>query len=293
MKRNKKLLKRKKWYFIQETWQRFKKNKLAITGLLIIIFLMVIAIFAPFITPYNPNKPDLSFNGIPQTPDSKHIFGTDNYGRDVLSRAIFGSRISLSVGFVAVFILITIGILVGSISGYYGGLTDNLLMRLVDVLLCMPTFFLILIIQVMLKPSVLNVMFVIGFTGWAGAARLVRGQVLSIKEKQYIEAARAMGASNSRIIFKHILPNTWAPVIVLASLGIANTILIESALSFFGLGVQQPQASWGNMLQGAQEYMATSPWMAFFPGILIMITVLSFNFIGDGLRDALDPKLKI
>lgn len=189
-------------------------------------------------------------------------------------------------------IAVFIGTIYGLFSGFFGGIVDSILMRFVDIMLSLPTFFLILTIQAILSPSIYNVMIVIGATSWMGVSRLVRGQVLSIKEQQFVEAAKAIGASNCRIIFRHILPNCFAPVIVAATLGIANAILIESALSFLGMGVQPPTPSWGNMLEDAQSYMAEAWWLAVFPGVLIAITVLSFNFLGDGLRDALDPRLK-
>lgn len=270
---------------------RFKKNRLALIGLGIITILALLAIFAPFITPYDPSE-FVGIIGTPQPPSLKHPFGTDVYGRDYFSRAIYGGRISLTVGLVAVSISVIIGTILGALSGYYGGIIDSLIMRLVDVMLSFPSFFLILTIQAILSPSIYNVMIVIGITSWMGVARLVRGQILSLKEIEFVESARAVGASDFRIIFRHILPNSLAPVIVAATLGVASAILIESALSFLGLGVQPPTPSWGNMLQDAQNYMRESWWLAFFPGILIAITVLSFNFLGDGLRDALDPRLK-
>ena len=272
-------------------WKRFIRNKLALAGLIILIITFFIAIFAPFIAPYDPDKIDESCNGIPFPPGLKHLFGTDNYGRDYLSRAIYGSRVSMTVGFVAVFIYVSIGTFLGSIAGFSGGTVDAIIMRVVDIMLCLPTFFFILTIQVMLVPNILNVMLVIGFTSWPSVARLVRGQFLSIKEELYVQAARACGASNIRIIVRHILPNAFPSIIVLATLGIAGAILTESVLSFMGIGVQPPYASWGSMLHDGQEYIRTAPWMALFPGLLIMITVLGFNFIGDGLRDAMDPKV--
>lgn len=277
----------------QKAWKQFKKNKMALSGAFIIIFFILASFLAPLIAPYNPDHVDLSSLGIPQPPSLRHLFGTDNFGRDCFSRALFGGRISLSVGFIAVFIFLFIGTFFGAVAGYYGGVFDTIIMRFVDVLLCLPTFFFILIIQVMLKPSIFSVMLVIGFTSWAGTARLVRGEILSLKEAPFVEASRAMGAKGRRIIFNHLLPNCMAPIIVTGTLGIAYTILLESVLSFLGFGVQQPQASWGNMLQGAQEYMISAPWLSIFPGILIMVTVLAFNFLGDGLRDALDPKMKV
>jgi peptide/nickel transport system permease protein len=271
-------------------WKKFIRNRLALAGLIILNIMFLGAVLAPLLAPYDPNNIDKNSNGIPLAPSKEHFFGTDNYGRDYFSRALYGSRVSLSVGFIAVFIYVIIGIILGSIAGFFGGFTDSVIMRLVDIMLCLPTFFFILTIQVMLEPSMLNIMIVIGFTSWAGVTRLVRGQFLSIKEELFVQAAKASGASSFRIIWKHILPNTLPPLIVLSTLGIAGAILTESVLSFMGIGIQPPQASWGSMLHDGQEYIRTAPWMAFFPGIFIMITVLGFNFIGDGLRDALDPK---
>jgi len=274
-----------------KVWKRFKKNKLAIAGLIILAIIAFTAILAPLIAPYDPNKIDENNNGIPSPPDKSHFFGTDSYGRDYFSRALYGARISLTVGFVAVFIYVTIGTFLGSIAGYCGGFADSLIMRAVDIMLCLPTFFFILTIQVMLEPSMVNVMIVIGLTSWPGVARLVRGQFLSLKEEIFVQAAKATGASSFHIITRHILPNVLPTIIVITTLGIAGAILMESVLSFLGIGVQPPQASWGSMLHESQEYMRTAPWMTIFPGLLIMFTVLGFNFIGDGLRDAIDPKV--
>jgi peptide/nickel transport system permease protein len=277
----------------QEFWKKYSRNRLALAGLVLILFFTFLALTAGLIAPYPPDRQDLSFEGVPQPPGRAHLFGTDNYGRDLFSRALYGTRISLMVGICAVLIYILIGIVLGALAGYYGGFIDLLIMRIVDIMLSIPTFFFILAIQVMLTPSVYNVIIVIGLTGWAAPTRLVRGQVLSIKETAYVEAARACGAPDSLIISRHIIPNSLAPVIVMATLGVAGAILTESVLSFLGLGVQEPNASWGNMLMRAQEYISTAPWMALYPGLLIMVTVLAFNFIGEGLRDAIDPKLKV
>jgi peptide/nickel transport system permease protein len=224
------------------------------------------------------------------SPSFNHLFGTDDLGRDIFSRALYGARVSLSVGLVAVSIAVVIGTLFGSVSGYYGGWLDAFIMRFVDIMLSFPTIFLILTIQVMLTPNIYNVMIVIGITSWMGVARLVRGEFLSLKERDFVEAARAIGVKDLGIIFRHILPNAIAPIVVAATLGIAGAILTESALSFLGLGVQPPMASWGNMLMDAQAYMRDAPWMAVIPGLLILITVLSIYFVGEGLRDALNVR---
>jgi len=270
----------------------FRKNRLAVASLYFILLLVLIAIFGHLISPYSPGDIDYSLMGVPHPPSWEHLMGTDANGRDILSRVLYGARYTLMVGIGAVLVFITIGTILGAISGYVGGWVDTVIMRIVDVLLSLPILFFILIIQMLLEPSIYNVILVIGLTGWAGTCRLVRGQVLSIREMTYIESARAIGASSFRIIFRHVIPNAMAPVIVAATLGVASTILLESALSFLGYGVQEPNASWGGMLNKAQAFMSIAPWTVFFPGILIVLTVLAFNFMGDGLRDALDPKLK-
>ena len=267
--------------------KRFKKNKLAMFGLMVLSVMILVAIFAPLFSPYDPQD-IVEDETLP--PTLKHLFGTDDIGRDVFSRALYGARISLTVGLVAVSIAILIGTLLGSCAGFFGGLLDGFVMRFVDVMLSFPTIFLILAIQVMLTPNIYNVMIVIGLTSWMGVARLVRGEFLTLKERQFVEAAKAIGASNVRIIFRHILPNAIAPIIVAGTLGMAGAILTESALSFLGLGVQPPMPSWGNMLMDAQAYMRDAPWMAVIPGLFILLTVLSLYFVGEGLRDAFNPK---
>ncbi len=263
------------------------KNKLAIFGLSVLVFFTALAIFAPVIAPYDPTEIVAEDT---MGPSTQHWFGTDDYGRDIFSRAVYGARISLTVGLVAVSISISIGVLLGALAGYFGGWTDSLIMRFVDVMLSFPSIFLILTIQAMLTPNIYNVMVVIGITSWMGVARLVRGEYLKIRELSYVEAARAIGCSNKRIIFRHILPNAQAPIIVAATLGMAGAILTESALSFLGMGVQPPMPSWGNMLMDAQAYMRDAPWMAVIPGLLILITVLSLYFIGEGLREKSDVR---
>jgi len=269
---------------------RFKQNKLAIFGLTVLGFFVILAVLAPVLAPYDPSE-IVESDTLP--PSLRHPFGTDDLGRDVFSRALYGARISLTVGLVAVSISIMIGTILGLLSGYYSGLIDSTIMRFVDIMLAFPSIFLILTIQVMLTPSIYNVMIVIGLTSWMGVARLVRGEVLTIKERQYVEAARAIGASNARIIFRHILPNSIAPIIVAGTLGMAGAILTESALSFLGLGVQPPTPSWGNMLMDAQAYLVDAPWMAVIPGILILLAVLNLYFVGEGLREAFSPREEI
>lgn len=264
-----------------------RKNKLAIFGVSVLGLFVMLAILAPAIAPYDPSE---IVESQTLSPSWKHFFGTDDLGRDIFSRALYGARISLTVGLVAVIIAVLIGTLFGAISGYYGGLLDSVIMRLVDVMLAFPSIFLILAIQAMLTPNIYNVMVVIGLTSWMGVARLVRGEFLRIRELQYVEAARAIGCSNLRIIFRHILPNASNPIIVAATLGMAGAILTESALSFLGMGVQPPMPSWGNMLMDSQAYLFDAPWMSVIPGLLILITVLSLYFVGEGLRERLNVR---
>lgn len=268
---------------------RLKKNRLAVLGASVVIFFSLLAILAPIISPYDPAE--IVANEV-QGPSLRHFFGTDDLGRDLFSRVIFGARISLSVGIVAVVIAVLLGTLVGALAGYYGGILDVILMRLVDVMLSFPSIFLLLTIQVIFTPSIYNVMAVIGLTSWMGVARLVRAEFLTLRERDFVLAARAMGASNFRIIFLHILPNALNPIIVASTLGMAGAILTESALSFLGLGVQPPVSSWGSILMDAQAYLFDLPWMAAIPGLLILLTVLSLYFIGEGLREVLNPKEK-
>ena len=252
--------------------------------------MFIIAIFAPFISPYDPAQYDSA--KILQPPSMKHFLGTDDRGRDVFSRLIWGTRISLSVGFVAVFIAVLIGVIVGSLAGFYGGKLDLILMRIVEIFMTVPTFFLILAIIAFLGPSLFNIMVVIGLTGWTGIARLVRAEFLSLKERDFTEAARALAIPKKRIIFKHLLPNAMAPIFVAATLGVAGAILTESALSFLGMGVQPPVASWGNMLTDGKATIEIAWWLTVFPGVAILLTVLAYNLLGEGLRDILDPRLR-
>lgn len=270
-------------------WHRFKKNPLSVAALAIIIALATIALFAPFISPYEPTKIDV-YNVL-SPPSSSHPFGTDELGRDVFSRMIWGSRASLKVGFLAVGIAITIGTILGAVAGYYGGKIDAVLMRFVDIMLAFPTFFLILAVIAIVEPSISTIMIIIGLTGWMDVARLVRAEFLTIKERDFISAARAIGASDARLIFRHIIPNALSPVFVAATFGIAGAILVESGLSFLGLGVQPPEPSWGNILTSGKDNITVAWWLSLFPGLAILITVLSYNLVGEGLRDALDPRL--
>ncbi|MEW6587308.1 MAG: ABC transporter permease, partial [Nitrospirota bacterium] len=258
-------------------WKRFKSNKLAVTGAFLVIALFFAALLAPFISPYNPT--DIDRNHILEPPSFWHPLGTDDLGRDVLSRMIWGGRISLLVGFVAVGIATFIGIALGAVSGYYGGWIDRIIMRLIDIMLTVPTFFLILAVIAFIGPSILNIMVVIGLTSWMGVARLVRAEFLSLKEREFVLAARAVGAGDMRIIFRHILINGLAPVFVSAVLGIAGAVLLESGLSFLGIGVQPPTPTWGNILTLGKDNIEIAWWLSVFPGLAILITVLSYNLL--------------
>lgn len=272
-------------------WALFKKalsNPLALAGFIIIILIFLLAMLAPFIAPYDPN--DINVKAILLAPSTQHWMGTDGLGRDVLSRMLHGGRVSLLVGLVAVGISTAIGILLGAIAGFYRGWIDIFIMRLVDVMLSIPSFFLILAVIAFLTPSIINIMIVIGLTSWMGVTRLVRAEFLSLCEREYVLASRTLGARDYRLIFTHLLPNSLTPIIVSAVLGIAGAVLMESGLSFLGLGVQAPQASWGNILTDGKEYIQFAWWLSLFPGLAILITVLGYNLLGEGLRDALDPR---
>jgi len=275
-------------YFYRVIWKRLRSNRFAVCGGLIVISLFILSFLAPYLTPYSPD--DLDAYHVLLPPSAQHWLGTDELGRDVLTRIIFGARVSLKVGFVSVGIAAFIGTVAGLFAGYYGGWVDQLLMRFVDIMLCFPTFFLMLAVIAMLEPSIWYIMIIIGLTGWMGVARLVRAEVLSLRERDFILAARAIGASDLRIIFRHILPNALSPVIVTATLGVAGAILTESALSFLGIGVQPPVPSWGNMLTAGKDYLEFAWWLSLFPGFAILVTVIAYNLVGEGLRDALDPR---
>jgi len=272
------------------TLKDFVRNPLALAGMLTVGALVLVALVAPLLTPYDPAAIDASLVLAP--PSTAHIFGTDELGRDVASRMIYGARISLSVGFVAVGISVLIGCIIGAVAGYYGGWVDALAMRFTDIMLCFPTFFLILAVIAFLQPSIWNIMIVIGVTSWMGVARLVRAEFLTLKEREFVLAARAQGIGDGRIIFRHILPNAMAPVYVSAILGVAGAVLLESGLSFLGLGVQPPTPSWGNILTAGKDNIEIAWWLSVFPGLAILVTVLAYNLLGEGIRDALDPRLR-
>jgi len=269
--------------------RRVSKNKLSVVGAIIVLALITTSLFASVIAPYDPTSIDV-YNVL-SPPSRAHMLGTDELGRDLLSRIIWGSRVSLKVGFVAVGIAIMIGVLIGSIAGFYGGRVDALLMRFVDMMLAFPTFFLILAVIAILEPNIFTIMAVIGITGWMDVARLVRAEFLTLKERDFVDAARSLGIRNRRLIVRHILPNALSPVFVAATFGVAGAILTESGLSFLGLGVQPPDPSWGNILTAGKDNIEIAWWLSVYPGLAILVTVLSYNLVGEGLRDALDPRL--
>lgn len=276
-------------------WRNFRRHKLAVLSLVLLVVMAFLAVFAGQIAPYDPNDIDArtaqETRGLPQEPSSEHLLGTDNFNRDILSRALYGMRISLSVGFLAMCISIGFGVLVGAISGYAGGILDNVLMRIVDVFLSVPSFILFLALNAILKPSIWNIIIILGVFSWMDISRLVRADFISLKERDFIVAARSIGASPQRIMLSHLLPNSLGSIVVSATLAVPAAILSESALSFIGLGVPPPDASLGSMLQNAKAWLLTAWWMWAAPGVMISLIVLAFNFVGDGLRDALDPTL--
>jgi peptide/nickel transport system permease protein len=271
-------------------WRRLRGHRLAMVGLAIIAVIILLAIFAPVVSPQDPLAIDYAHAAAPPGVGG-HLLGTDAVGRDMLSRLIYGTRISLQVGIVAVGIASSLGTAVGLAAGYYGGVVDGALMRAVDVFLAFPVIVLAIAIIAVLGPSLMNVILALGLVAWTTYARVVRGQVLVLRELDFVQAARAIGTSDGRIIVRHILPNALAPIIVLATVGMAAAIIAEAALSFLGLGVQPPTPSWGTMLNEGRAFLRTAPHISTFPGLAIMLTVLGFNFLGDGLRDALDPRL--
>lgn len=274
----------------REFRKRFLKNGPAVAGSVVVLALFAVSLLAPWLAPYDPNAIDLKQVLMP--PSGVHPFGTDPLGRDVFSRMIWGAGISLKVGFVATGIAILIGTVLGALAGYYGRWVDMVIMRFVDIMLCFPTFFLILAVITFLEPSIWNIMIVIGLTGWMGVTRLVRADFIALKERDFVQAAHAIGAGDFRIIFLHILPNAMASVLVTATLGVAGAILTESALSFLGIGVQPPTPSWGNILTAGKDNIDIAWWLSFYPGLAILITVLGYNLLGEGIRDALDPRLR-
>jgi peptide/nickel transport system permease protein len=268
----------------------YSRNKLALAGLVFIVAMLAFALFAPAIAPYSPERIDSQ--NVLTAPSAAHPFGTDTLGRDIFSRIVYGSRISLLIGFIAVGIAVIIGIFFGSLAGYYGGWVDSVIMRFVDIMLCFPTFFLILSVIAVLEPSIFTIMVVIGATGWMGVARLIRSEILTLREREYVLASKVMGASDAWVIVRHLIPNAIGPVLVSATLGVGGAILVESALSFLGLGVQPPTPSWGNILMDGKSTLGVAWWLTIFPGVFITLTVLAYNLVGERLRDMLEPRLK-
>ncbi len=272
----------------QRTIRRFTSHKGALFGIGIVVLLIIVAFTSQWIAPYNPNETNLRLRGA--APSSEHIFGNDDIGRDILSRIMYGSRVALMVGIFSTTIAVTIGVLVGSMAGYFGGWVDAVLSRLIDTLMAFPILALLLTLSALLGPSLRNVIIIVGVTFWASYARVIRAEVLSLRERDYVLAARASGASDRRIILQHIVPNAIGPVIILASLAVGGVIIFESALSFLGMGISRPTPSWGTMLSDGRDHIRNYPHIAIAPGLAISLTVLAFNLIGDGLRDALDPR---
>ncbi|MDR7079559.1 peptide/nickel transport system permease protein [Neobacillus niacini] len=274
----------------REAWKSFKKNKFALVGAGIVVFFIIIAIVAPVIAPYGVNEQVLSNRNAP--PSADHWFGTDDFGRDILSRVMFGARISLWVGFVAVTGSIVIGCFLGIIAGYYGRWIDTLISRIFDIMLAFPSILLAIAVVAVLGPSLQNALIAIALINVPNFGRLIRSKVLSVKQEEYIMAAKAIGMSDARILFHHVLPNSLAPIIVQGTLAIATAIIEAAALGFLGMGAQPPEPEWGKMLADSRQYIIQAPWTVLFPGVAIMLTVLGFNLMGDGLRDALDPRMK-
>ncbi len=276
---------------LHDVWDRLKKNRLAMIGLIVLILIVLVAIFADFIAPFPYDLQN--YSDAKQFPSKKYIFGTDNFGRDIFSRVVYGTRISLKIGFISLSVGAFIGSLLGAISGYFGGWIDSVIMRLTDVLMSIPKVVLAIAISSILGPGLVTSMVAVGISSIPNFSRVVRASTLSVKEQEYIEAARALGVNHFRILFRHLFPNILAPIIVQATLGVGTSIILAASLSFLGLGVEPPTPEWGAMLSAARTFMRDEWYMVLFPGLAIMITVLSLNLLGDGLRDALDPKLTI
>jgi peptide/nickel transport system permease protein len=271
-------------------WLSFARNRLAIAGGIVVACLVTAAVLAPVLAPWDPHRPNVK--QALASPTAAHPLGTDQLGRDVLSRMLYGARVSLSVGFVSVGIATLVGLVLGTVAGYHGGAVDAVIMRFVDLMLVFPSFFLLLAVLAFLRPSIWTIMAVIGLTSWMRVTRLVRAEFLTLKEREFVIWSHAIGAPTPRIIWRHILPNAMAPVLVAMTLGIPAAILTESGLSFLGLGVQPPYATWGNILNEGKDAIEIAWWLSFYPGLAILITVLSYNLLGEGIRDALDPRLR-
>lgn len=274
----------------RDAWNRLKKNKMAIGSFIVLVLIALVAIFAPMIAPYDPYAQDLTL--INQPPSAEHWFGTDDVGRDLFSRVVYGTRISMLVGVVCEAICVPIGVILGALAGYFGGWIDAVISRIIEIFASFPTILFAIAVMFILGPGIMNIFIAIGIIGWTGLARMIRGQIMQLKEKEFIEAARASGASNMKIIFRHLIPNCLSTIIVVITLDIPGDIMLESTLSFVGLGVQPPDPSWGSMISEGRKFIRQNVWYSFFPGLAIMLVVLAFNTLGDGVRDALDPKLK-
>ncbi|MFM8989183.1 MAG: ABC transporter permease [Alphaproteobacteria bacterium] len=274
-------------------WPRFLRHRVALGGAVVVALLLSAALLAPILSPQDPTLLDTSVRFLAPLVDPRFPLGTDELGRDTLSRLLHGGRVSLTVGLVAMATTVLTGAAIGIAAGYLGGLADTLLMRFVDTMLCFPQVFLLLVVAAFVPPTLLSISLVIGLTSWMEVSRIVRAEILNLKEQDFVAAARALGASRARIMFRELLPNAAAPILVAATLKVASAVLMESYISYLGYGVQPPLASWGNMLTNAQGYFDTVPWMAVLPGVAITATVMGFNFLGDGLRDALDPRLRM
>jgi len=272
---------------------RFTRHRPALLGAVAVVLLCLAALFAPALAPHDPVELDTSVRFFWPLTHSAFLLGTDELGRDTLSRLLYGGQISLTVGVVAMATTVLTGALVGLVSGYYGGWVDTLLMRFVDMMLCFPQVFLLLVVAAFVTPTLISISLIIGLTSWMEVARIIRAEILHLKAQDFVQAARALGAGGVRIMTRELLPNIMAPLFVAATLKVAAAVLLESYISYLGYGVQPPLASWGNMLTNAQGYFDSEPWLAIFPGVMITITVMSFNFLGDGLRDALDPRLRM
>jgi ABC-type dipeptide/oligopeptide/nickel transport system permease subunit len=273
-------------------WRRARRIRNLIIGGSIVGLLLVVTIFAAWIAPFDPVK-DADLNNYLRAPGDPFVLGTDPFGRDVFSRIVHGTRVSLGVGVVVQASALTVGMALGLLSGFYGGWTDNIIMRTAEVIFAFPGLLFAIAIMAVIGPSLYNVFLALGLVSWTSLARVIRGAVLSIKQQEYIEAARVLGASNARILFRHVLPNTVAPAIILVTLGIGGAILAEASLSFLGLGAQPPTPSWGSMLSTGRDYLLQAPWLSIYPGLAIFLTVMGFNLLGDGLRDLLDPRMQM
>ncbi len=280
--------KRRNW---QLAFIRFSSNRLAVIGAFIIFLFLLITLFAPMITPYEPDAQNVYARL--QPPGENYWFGTDSLGRDIFTRTVFACRVSIPIGFLSMLISMSVGVLIGLVAGYFGGMIDNILMRFTDLILSFPIFFLLLTIAAVFGPNITTIIWMLGLTSWGGTARIMRGQVLALKEMAYVEAARCIGVKNSRIIFRHILINCMSVISVTATLMVAHSILVEGGLSFLGLGVQPPMPSWGNMMAQGREILRTAWWASVFPGVFLFLVVISFNLVGDGLRDFFDPGKRV